>query len=129
MELIDTMTMNIRRILLAGLLLLLALPVAGIAQTDTLSNQLSVGINFLPHGEVQGGVLPKATDSTEVADVAGFLMGRLRLNVGYQRPGLEAKAVIQNSAIWGAAGNASVSLYEGWFSLVISPSLFTTRWR
>lgn len=115
--------MNKRSILLTGLLLL-ALPVAGVAQTDTLTNQLSVGINFLSHGEVQGGGLPKATDGADVADVAGFLMGRLRLNVGYQRPGLEAKAVIQNSAIWGAAGNATVSLYEGWVKMSARCGLF-----
>lgn len=95
------------------------------AQKDTLRNQISVGINFLTHGEVQGGGLPKSTDpGTNVADVAGFIMGRLRLNVGYQRPGIEARAVIQNMAIWGMSGNMTVGLYEGWVKLSNQIGLF-----
>ena len=87
------------------------------AQTETAekNNQLNIGLNYLTHGEVRGGGMPEAENSSvNVENQANFLMGRLRLNVNYARPGLEAKAVIQNSAIWGMKGNQSLNLYEGW---------------
>ena len=113
--------MNRRIVLLA---LLLAASLSAYAQTDTLKNQLSVGINFMAHGEYQGGGLPKDPDGADVADKAGFLLGRLRLNVGYKRPGIEAKAVIQNNYVWGMKGNVSLALYEGWVKLSTRGGLF-----
>ena len=92
---------------------LLAFPVTGRGQSDTLKNQLSIGLNLLTHGEVQGGGLPRSTTEV-VGSEAGFLLGRTRLNVGYARPYMEVKAVLQNNAIWGMKGNTSLNLYEGW---------------
>lgn len=104
---------------------MLAFSISGLAQTDSLKkNQLSLGINYMAHGEYQGGGLPKDQDGADVADEAGFLLGRLRLNLGYNRPGIEAKAVIQNFYIWGMKGNNSLAMYEGWVKLSTRGGLF-----
>lgn len=103
----------------------LAFPAWAQQQDDSKKNQLSVGIQFMGHGEYQGGGLPRSdTDGQQVADRAGFLLSRLRLNVGYQRPGIEALAVIQNFAVWGMASNMSLDLYEGWVKLSSKGGLF-----
>ena len=70
------------------------------AQVDSLKvNQLTVGMDFLTHGETCGGGLPKSTDGTEsVEDRSSFLLGRFRLNIDYSRSWLQAHAVIQNNA-------------------------------
>ena len=66
------------------------------AQPDSSKiNQLSVGMNFMTHGETCGGGLPRAGDSKPIEDRSHFLMGRLRLNVDYERPGLQIHAIIQ----------------------------------
>lgn len=105
--------------------LTLALSQMVYAQTDSKKNQISVGIQFLGHGEYQGGGLPRTdVNAEQVEDEAGFLLSRLRLNVGYERPGLEAKAVIQNFAVWGMSGNTSLGLYEGWVKMRSKGGLF-----
>jgi len=96
------------------------------AQTDSLkSNQLSVGLNYLMHGEVCGGGLPRTYD-TELTteDRSNFLYGRMRLNVDYRREGLQAHAVIQNGAVWGMKGNQNLNLYEGWVKMAAKNGLF-----
>ena len=107
------------------------------AQTDSSKiNKLSIGLNFLTHGEVRGGGLPKAeTESATMENSANFLLGRTRLTVAYQRQrvtdeasglkiGLEARAVIQNNAIWGMKNNQSINLYEGWVKANTSVGIF-----
>lgn len=92
------------------------------AQTDTLDNQLTVGLNYLSHGEIRDGGLPKpASSDVVVEDQANFMMGRMRLTAAYHTKGLEAKAVAQNLAVWGAKGNTTLTLYEAWAKL-------KTRW-
>lgn len=99
------------------------------AQTDSLPkekiNQFDLGLNFLGHGEVRGGGLPKPSDSeTVVEDHANFLQSRLRLILGYQRKWLEAKAVLQNNAIWGAKNNMDIRMYEAWVKMTAPCGLF-----
>ena len=51
-------------------------------------------------------------------------MGRFRLNADYKRTGLEARAVIQNKAVWGSSGNTAMKLYEGWVKMSARNGLF-----
>ena len=112
-------------VFIAGVSLML-LSQSGWAQSDSISkvqtevNKLSFGINFLTHGEACGGGLPKGAEE----DKSYFLMGRLRMNVDYERPGLQAHAVIQNKAVWGASGNQALNLYEGWVKMLAKNGLF-----
>lgn len=112
-----------RSSLIAVIAALLVPAGAGWAQTDsTKVNQFTLGLNFLTHGEACGGGLPRAAESTE--DKSAFMMGRVRLNLGYDHPWLEARAVVQNSAIWGMKGNQSLGLYEGWAKIKTPVGLF-----
>ena len=69
------------------------------AQTDSTKvdevNALTFALEFMAHGEMMRGGLP-AEDKQYVEDKSSFLLGRTRLKVGYSRPGIEARAVIQN---------------------------------
>ncbi len=94
------------------------------AQTDTAKiNSLSFGLNILTHGETMRGGLP-ADDDAKVDDRSHFLLGRSRLTVGYNRPGIEAHAVIQNLAVWGSSGEEALGLYEGWVKMTAKNGLF-----
>ena len=106
------------------MLLLLASTTSG-AQTDSAKvNQLSVGLDFMTHGEVVGGGMPKTAGTLEVEDQSRFLLGRVRINADYQRRGLQVHAVVQNKAVWGASGNQALNLYEGWAKLTARNGLF-----
>jgi len=108
------------------MMLLLLAATTGRAQTDsTKVNQLRVGLDFMTHGEACGGGLPKTdTKNIEVEDQSRFLMGRTRIKADYERPGLQIHAIIQNKAIWGASGNQSLNLYEGWAKVTAKNGLF-----
>lgn len=93
----------------------------GWAQSDSTRNTLSIGLNFMTHGEACGGGLPKGAE----ADNSYFLQGRLRMNVDYERSGLQAHATIQNSAVWGQSNNKALNLYEGWVKMTAKNGLFT----
>ena len=94
------------------------------AQEDSAAvNQLNVGINYLGHGEMVRGGLPTDGDDV-VEDKSNFLLGRFRLNVGYIRQGLEARAVIQNKNVWGSDGSQALKLYEGWVKMTAKNGLF-----
>ncbi|MBQ2196908.1 MAG: hypothetical protein II407_08230, partial [Prevotella sp.] len=86
------------------------------AQKDSV-NQLSFSMNLLTHGEACGGGLPRSKDIAYDEDKSRFMVGRVRLNIDYQRSGLQAHAVILNKAIWGMKGNNALTLYEGWVKL------------
>ena len=94
------------------------------AQSDSLDNQLSIGLNFLGHGEVCAGGLPVDVDKNTEEDKSRFLYGRFRLKANYQRKGLEMNAVLQNKYIWGMSGNQTVRLYEGWAKMTAKNGLF-----
>lgn len=102
------------------------------AQSDSTQNavnQLSFGMNLLTHGEACGGGLPKAAEGGSTEDKSRFMVGRVRLNVDYQRSGLQAHAVIQNKAIWGMKGNNALTLYEGWVKMTAKNGLFAQMGR
>ena len=98
------------------------------AQKDSV-NQLSFSMNLLTHGEACGGGLPRTGDGGSEEDKSRFMVGRVRLNVDYQRSGLQAHAVIQNKAIWGMKGNNALTLYEGWVKLIARNGLFAQAGR
>ena len=69
------------------------------AQKDS-TNQLNVDLQFIMHGEACGGGLPRSdAGQISVEDKSNFLFGRTRLIVDYQRPNLQAHAVIQNKSV------------------------------
>ncbi|MBO7098242.1 MAG: hypothetical protein J6W21_00050 [Bacteroidaceae bacterium] len=99
------------------------------AQSDsTKANKLSMDLQFLAHGEICAGGLPKPPitkpDSPE-ADLSAFLLGRTRLSLNYERNWLEAKITLQNNAVWGMRNNMSVDLYEGWVKMKSKNGFFT----
>lgn len=99
-------------------------------------NKLEVGLNFLTHGEILSGGLPRQVgDEAGVEDRSSFLQGRTRLIVDFERrrkddparerpPLLQAHAVIQNNAVWGMNGNSALDLYEGWVKLTAKMGIF-----
>lgn len=97
------------------------------AQSDSTKvdevNTLTFALEFMAHGEMMRGGLP-AEDKQYVEDKSSFLLGRTRLKVGYSRPGIEARAVIQNKSVWGTAGEQSLGLYEGWAKMTAKMGLF-----
>ena len=95
------------------------------AQSDSSQvNSLNIGMNFMTHGEACGGGLPRTNDNTPGEDRSQFLMGRLHLNVDYERSGLQIHATIQNKAVWGTNSNQSLNLYEGWAKMAAKNGLF-----
>ena len=105
-------------------LFLLLVSMGSWAQTDSLPNRLSLNLNHMTHGEVRGGGLPDMSDEGNMESNANFLLGRTRLNVNFQRPGLEVQAVLQNTAIWGMKGNQNLELYEAWVKMRTDYGLF-----
>ena len=61
-----------------GMMLLLLASTTSWAQTDSSKvNQLSVGLDFMTHGEACGGGMPKTdNENIEVEDRSRFLLGR-----------------------------------------------------
>ena len=86
-------------------------------------NKLSFGIDFMTHGEMMRGGLPIDLDD-EPDDNSSFLLGRFRLIVDYERPGLQAHAVVQNKSVWGTHGAQALKLYEGWAKMTAKCGLF-----
>lgn len=112
--------------IIASLALLLCTATTGWAQTDsTAVRQLSIGLDFLTHGEVCSGGMPRTGDDSKfVEDRSSFLLGRTRLKVDFNQRGLQAHAVLQNKAVWGMSGNQTLNLYEGWVKATAKIGLF-----
>ena len=111
-----------KRILLA---LLLAVPVGLAAQDTEKKNQFTLSMDLLTHGEICKGGLPRSVDKdAPVYDNSSFILGRTRLVMDYERQGLQAHAVIQNSAVWGTSGSQKLNLYEGWVKMTAKNGLF-----
>ena len=111
-----------------GIMMLLLASTACWAQSDTI-NKLSISLNMMTHGEACGGGLPRTANRHTDDSRSQFLLGRTRLIVDYERPGLQAHAVFQNKAVWGMKSNQSVNLYEGWVKLSAPNGLFAQMGR
>ncbi|MDO4196921.1 MAG: hypothetical protein Q4D33_12325, partial [Prevotellaceae bacterium] len=99
--------------------------IGGWAQTDSLKNSFKLSLDFMTHGELCGGGLPKSADpDIPVEDRSCFILGRTRLIMDYERPYLTAHAVLQNRKVWGTGGNETLTLYEGWAKLTAPSGLF-----
>ena len=109
-------------------LLLLMASTGSWAQKDSI-NKISIGLELVTHGETCGGGLPRSDDQTVNEDRSHFLFGRTRINVDYERRGLQAHAVIQNKAVWGMSGNQSLNLYEAWVKMTAKNGLFVQAGR
>jgi hypothetical protein len=95
------------------------------AQTDSTKNQLDIGLNFMTHGEIRSGGLPRSFDEdVTIEDRANFVMGRTRLWAEYRRSGLEARVMAQNTAVWGMRNNTAITLYEAWVKLKARNGMF-----
>lgn len=104
------------------------------AQMDSAQHQLKLGLNFMTHGEHRGGGLPTTTGtvrdvmegnvSEENEGEANFILGRTRLSLDFEMPHIDARAVIQNQAVWGSKTNSTLSLYEAWARLRANNGLF-----
>jgi len=108
------------------LMLLLPAVIESWAQTDSVKlNMLSIGLDFMTHGEVCAGGLPRvAEDETPPDNHSQFLLGRTRINVDYERPGIQGHVVLQNKYVWGSSGSTKVNLYEGWAKMTARNGLF-----
>lgn len=103
--------------------LLLLTPGLAQGQSDSLKHSINIGLQFLAHGEICGGGLPRASESTE--NRSAFILGRTRLVLDYQLEGwLQTHLVAQNSAVWGMSGNQAINLYEGWAKVQSRGGLF-----
>ena len=100
-----------RKLITLTSLLLLLLPGLARAQKDSLQkHSINIGLQFLAHGEICGGGLPRASNSTE--NRSAFILGRTRLTLDYQLGNwLQTHLVAQNSAVWGSKGNTTLNLY------------------
>lgn len=108
------------------------LPSLGLcAQTDTLSKELTLGLQVLSHGEVCSGGFD-TNDEDVTTDKSHFALNRTRLIVDYKEPisihhlpmSIEARFVGQNMSIWGAKGNDGFNIYEAWAKLSTKSGLF-----
>lgn len=67
-----------------------------------------------------GGFSP---DSTNNENLAHFIMGQCRLNIGYKRSWLELRVSPQWSGVWGQA-SGNLNLAEGWAKMQTKHGLF-----
>lgn len=126
-------TYRMKKLIISTIALLLAAGMGGAqnaqaaapatAQQDSLKHYINIGLDFLTHGEICGGGLPRASLSTE--GKSAFIMGRVRILADYQyKQWLQTHLTIQNNAIWGMNGNLSLGLYEGWVKVTAPFGLF-----
>ena len=91
---------------------------------DTTAQQkthtFTIGGQLLTRGELRYGALPAEDGS----NMATFIMESTLLQFSYKYKGLEVKIAPKHAGVWGAAGNGSFSLDEGWFALRHPNGLF-----
>lgn len=100
------------------LMLLSVMTAMAAEKTDSVASgdTVTVDLQLLSHGEIRnGGVIGNSDDQDD--DYSRFLLTRPRLTINYVTPGLEARLSTQYSAVWGDAGNGSLSVYEAWAKL------------
>ena len=111
---------------MACLSLFVNAPVHVFAQQEEKENQLGISLSMLGHGESRNGGFDSsaASEDAEVEDKSNFLMGRTRLTVDFQKPGLQAKVTAQHSGVWGQKGQGNFNLHEAWAKLSARNGLF-----
>ena len=91
---------------------------------DTLGQQdrhsFTSGAQLWARGEWRDGALP----NKDGYDEAMFIMESTLLQFSYKHKGMEIKVAPRHSGVWGADGNGSFSLDEGWFALRHPNGLF-----
>ena len=110
-------------------LLLMLSPALLRAQEDSVAvkkNTFTVDANILMRGEIRYGGLPREEEAQEgvTPKMAGFLLERTRLSIGYERKWLSANIEAQHSGTWGSANNSQFSLYQAWVKLTSKQGLF-----
>lgn len=83
-------------------------------------NVLKVDLQLLSHGETRNGGMPEEA----IDDNTRFVMGRERLIIDYERPGLETKLNIQHNGIWGQSGKGAFNVFEAWAKMSAKNGMF-----
>jgi len=105
-----------------GLLVLAML----LAPVSLFAQELTADLQLLNQGEIRvGAVLDDNQDpDAEVQDRANFLVSRARLNLAFQKGGLQMKVSPQYSNIWGQQGYGSFHMFEAWAKYTLPFGLF-----
>lgn len=105
-----------------GLLVLAML----LAPVSLFAQELTADLQLLNQGEIRvGAVLDDDQDpDAEVQDRANFLVSRARLNLAFQKGGLQMKVSPQYSNIWGQQGYGSFHMFEAWAKYTLPFGLF-----
>ena len=99
----------------------LSLSFAAMGQEPVKENHFTTDFQFMSRGEYRNGGL--AAGEQSVDDRAAFIIGRSRINFGYERPHLTTKLSVQHASLWGQSGSGSIAINEGWAMLSSSPIL------
>jgi len=116
-----------KRMLFSTLLAVIAMNGA-LAQNveDSCKNSLTFGLNFMTHGEVRGGGLPRDFETQKLPpeNSTAYIMGRTRIMAEYNNALIDAKVTAQNQASWGSKNNNELTLYEAWAKIKAPFGLF-----
>ncbi len=89
------------------------------------AQELTAHLQMLTQGEIRnGGVTSPDNQDPDVQDHSNFIVGRARLNLDFQRKGLEIKVAPQYTGIWGQRGFGSFHMYEAWARYTLPAGLF-----
>ena len=87
-------------------------------------NHFTLGLNLLARGEIRDGGFPADPEAENPTDLSAFILGRGRLNIGYDRPYIAAKISMQYVGTWGQGNTNTFNLYEAWARLTSKQGLF-----
>lgn len=89
------------------------------------AQELTANLQMLTQGEIRnGGVSAPNNQDPNVQDHSNFIVGRARLNLDFQRKGLEIKVAPQYTGIWGQRGYGSFHMFEAWAKYTLPVGLF-----
>ncbi|MBO6097630.1 MAG: hypothetical protein J6P56_10015, partial [Bacteroidales bacterium] len=102
-----------------------ALAVLLVCAPSLYSQELTSDLQMLTQGEIRnGGVSAPNNQDPDVQDHSNFIVGRARLNLDFQRKGLEIKVAPQYTGIWGQRGYGSFHMFEAWAKYTLPVGLF-----
>lgn len=105
----------------------LAMIILPIATLQAQGNGFKADVQLLTQGEIRdGGVVDysEEDDAPTRQDRSGFIVGRVRLNLNYQKDALSLKVSPQYSGIWGQKGFGSFHLFEAWAQYKLPVGIF-----